>query len=230
MPKGRKRQPPAAKASGGGTRGGTTNAATAAGAFEFLALSPKHVPSPLQEMAPGVFVGENFFTAEECRLLAASAEPFLENTNPRNKRPARGYAFRNNDRFLVNSPGFAQQLFEKRLQHITKDILPGRPPVGVNHDDKFYRYTKGAAFRPHIDERVAGGPGVASEFTMLMCLQADNLRGGCTTFHTRPTHSVERRPGRVLLHWTGRDCLHSGDLVESGTKALLRTDLYFSTA
>ena len=96
----------------------------------------------------------------------------------------------------------------------------------MNADLKLYHYTKGRAFGPHIDEPVVEGS-YRSEFTVLMYIVADGLKGGQTVFHTRPPIAVECVPGRVLLHYTGRNCLHSGAPVEKGTKMLLRTDLFF---
>ena len=33
--------------------------------------------------------------------------------------------------------------------------------------------------------------------------------------------------GRVLLHWTGHDFLHEGEMVCSGEKFVLRTDVFY---
>lgn len=80
--------------------------------------------------------------------------------------------------------------------------------------------------RPQIDQPVREGKH-ESEFTVLIYLEATDLKGGQTIFHTRPPVSVDCVPGRVLIHWTGRECLHEGALVEKGCKTLLRTDLFY---
>ena len=61
----------------------------------------EHLPPralAVEELDEGLFIVDNVLTAQECRALIAAAEPLLEPTNPHNRPPPRGYAFRNNDR------------------------------------------------------------------------------------------------------------------------------------
>ena len=112
------------------------------------------------------------------------------------------------------------------------DSETGFLPVGVNSDLKFYRYKQGAKFGQHVDEPVfkkVDGVKLVSEFTILMYIGCDNsLKGGETKFWLKKDPvTVEPKCGRVCLHWTGKDCLHSGEEVERGEKYVLRTDLFY---
>lgn len=111
-------------------------------------------------------------------------------------------------------------------------------PIGIHPEIKFYRYCRGAEFAPHVDDpvylapRTGGGTesaGGVSEFTVLLYIGAENgLKGGATRFWLKnKTVDVEPKVGRVCLHWTGKDCRHSGELVERGEKWVLRTDLLY---
>lgn len=104
-------------------------------------------------------------------------------------------------------------------------------PTHINPAFRFYRYQKGMEFGPHVDEpveEVGDSTKFASQFTLLLYIQADNLKGGETVFHgKRKDVAVEPKIGRLLAHWTGHDCRHSGAMVEKGVKMILRTDLFY---
>lgn len=112
------------------------------------------------------------------------------------------------------------------------DEMTGLLPSGVNADLKFYRYKEGAQFGRHVDEpvfKVVEGEMLVSEFTILMYISCDSsLKGGETKFWLKKDPvSVEPKCGRICLHWTGKECLHSGEKVERGEKYVLRTDLFY---
>lgn len=117
-------------------------------------------------------------------------------------------------------------------QPMQPDSEKGFLPVGVNTDLKFYRYKQGARFGQHVDEPVfkqIDGDKLVSEFTVLIYIGCENgLKGGETKFWLKKDPvMVEPKCGRVCLHWTGKDCLHSGEEVERGEKYVLRTDLFY---
>ena len=114
----------------------------------------------------------------------------------------------------------------------TTEDTPCFLPVGVNTDLKFYRYKEGAQFGQHVDEpvfKVVDGEKLVSEFTILIYISCDtSLKGGETKFWLKKHPiSVEPKCGRVCLHWTGKECLHSGEKVDRGEKYVLRTDLFY---
>ena len=105
-------------------------------------------------------------------------------------------------------------------------------PVGLNSDVKFYRYRKDAEFQQHVDEPVlktVQEKKLISEFTVLFYIGAEQgLKGGETKFWLKNQPiNVEPKVGRVCLHWTGKDCRHSGEKVERGEKYVMRTDLFY---
>jgi hypothetical protein len=80
--------------------------------------------------------------------------------------------------------------------------------------------------------------GLTSRWTLLVYLTGAG--GGGTVFHTRPPNKrgkggqsvkVELKPGRVVLHRHGADCLlHEGEKVEMGDKWVLRSDVMYATS
>jgi hypothetical protein len=82
----------------------------------------------------------------------------------------------------------------------------------------------------HMDgtTRLPGSPSGRSCTTLLIYLNAD-FEGGTTTFMSGPppdgvaVHSVVPVPGKAVL--LRQDAWHCGDLVTSGVKYLLRTDV-----
>jgi len=73
----------------------------------------------VKELAEGVFIADNVFTQKECKRLAEAAVPFLISTNPKNDPPEKGYAFRNNERFLIHDTAFAEKLWKQKLRRIS---------------------------------------------------------------------------------------------------------------
>eukprot|EP00668_Euglena_longa_P012097 GGOE01014524.1.p1 GENE.GGOE01014524.1~~GGOE01014524.1.p1 ORF type:complete len:253 (+),score=41.99 GGOE01014524.1:48-761(+) len=195
---------------------------------------------PLTELGPGLYLIDNVLTLDECHALIQQARPLMEPTNPGNKPPKKGQAFRNNHRCEVTDPNFAKEWFASlsaTLEEIQRD--DGARPVAFNPSVRVYSYAKGQSFGPHVDEPVRLGD-LESEFTLLLYLtggprdpQKPPLRGGCTRFllpgkgRDCNTMAVEPEAGRALLHWTGHDFLHEGALVMSGEKFVLRTDVLF---
>jgi hypothetical protein len=55
--------------------------------------------------------------------------------------PARGEAFRDNERLAVSDPSLAQKLWNAGLEKLFKDItIEGKLAVGLNPNTRFYTY------------------------------------------------------------------------------------------
>ena len=102
--------------------------------------------------------------------------------------------------------------------------------LGLNSNIRFYRYERGQRFGRHIDERVETIDGM-SKYTLLIYLS--DVTGGETVFYShrgRQLVSVNPKPGRVLLHRHGDDCLeHEALPVVQGIKYVLRSDVIFTS-
>ena len=142
---------------------------------------------------------------------------------------------------------------ESILEHIrieTADLYPpifthnckqatDYKPISCNPNIRVYRYDKGHAFGRHVDESnlVAGRYGGNTEMTMLIYLST--CKGGATRFYpstmasrrsskTVSSFSFQPQIGALLLHVHGKHCLeHEAEVVSSGQKYVLRTDLVY---
>ncbi|KZF19598.1 hypothetical protein L228DRAFT_285546 [Xylona heveae TC161] len=112
----------------------------------------------------------NFFTASLCKTYVSflSSLPFL--TTP--AKPKKGDAVRVNDRFQIEDPAFAEQLWnstalkdlvcgsaiseydyaEEGMSEAARRQLWGGEVVGLNPNIRIYRYRKGQFFAQHYDE------------------------------------------------------------------------------
>ena len=121
--------------------------------------------------------------------------------------------------------------------------------LGVNRRFRLFRYGQGCVYRPHVDgswpgsglvdgryERDAFQGGRWSKLTFLVYLN-DAFSGGNTTFFELGGGAVEARAvvpraGTVLCFPHGDDRsspVHEGELVEEGTKYVIRSDVLFAS-
>jgi len=166
--------------------------------------------------------------------------------------PKKGDALRVNDRYQVEDPAFAEQLWS--TTHL-KELVTGAAKdwggevCGLNPRIRIYRYGKGQFFDQHYDESnllvLSGNPPVPARttWTLLIYLTAPSTGcvGGETVFypevgsakHYAGKSSDETSPivvdlevGMALLHKHGNDCLlHEGREVTAGEKWVIRSDL-----
>ena len=147
-------------------------------------------------------------------------------------------------------------LFE-RVKNLLPSNIGGGDLTGLNARWRFYRYSPGAVYRPHIDgawpasalrprnsnekdaveEYVYDAHGdQRSRLTFLLYLNED-FDGGCTTFFTANdvagvvnARGVAPRAGSVLCfpHGDGAGSLvHEGSALLSGRKYIVRTDVLY---
>lgn len=134
---------------------------------------------------------------------------------------------RNNTRVILDNTLLARVLF-----HILKNILPtnfkGWQLEKLNPRFRFYRYTSGQTFKPHIDGKYKESDNCESKLTLLLYL-SEPILGGDTTFfrHTEEKIRFKLKPeiGQVVIF--DHHQLHSGDPVLSGVKYVLRTDVMY---
>jgi hypothetical protein len=132
----------------------------------------------------------------------------------------------------------------------------GKPALGINSRFRFYRYGQGDYFAPHTDgswpgSRVIGGELIDnayhdrwSQFTLLLFLSED-YAGGATRFYLSKTDPARpagdpdnadiidlRTPlGAALCFPHGMHplhCTHSSQVITSGTKYIIRSDILFA--
>jgi hypothetical protein len=122
-----------------------------------------------------------------------------------------------------------------------------RDCIGLNENLRVYRYCPGHYFGSHYDESVVvdvevptGGDNYSvtrgqTRWTLLIYLTGEGeVEGGATVFYPEDSNKAcavafNPQKGMALLHKHGDDCLlHEGELVRSGYKWVLRSDLVWA--
>jgi hypothetical protein len=186
-----------------------------------------------------ILIIRNLFSAKLCRSYVAFLASLPLTTTP--GTPKRGQAVRVNDRFQIDDPKFAQQLWEQTpLKHLVESyeqqsVWRGEV-IGLNPNIRVYRYRPGQFFDQHYDEsnKVTVGENKSpGKTTWTLLIYLTTCEGGETAFYSEPTKKgptpepilVGLETGMALLH-NHDDCmLHEGREVISGEKWVLRSDL-----
>ncbi|RKP09917.1 hypothetical protein THASP1DRAFT_5433, partial [Thamnocephalis sphaerospora] len=149
--------------------------------------------------------------------------------------PKQDEAYRDNWRFSVEDPGYAELLWRAGLDRVCADLEGGGTPVGLNANIRLYRYASGQRFGRHYDDSETPGetdedgqPQLSGK-ELSAWASLPRLRGGQTVFYgpaKRQVTSVAPVAGMALLHRHGAHCLaHEAMGVASGCKWVLRSDV-----
>ncbi|XP_073020820.1 uncharacterized protein [Primulina eburnea] len=113
---------------------------------------------------------QNYFTSAESKAFIKAAES-IGFAHQGSLGPAKGEAYRDNDRVSVNDPILAEAMWQSGLQQLLSDFrIQGKVAVGLNPNIRLYRYTVGQQFGQHIDESVYLGEGRRTYYTLLIYL------------------------------------------------------------
>ncbi|GMH09056.1 hypothetical protein Nepgr_010896 [Nepenthes gracilis] len=185
-----------------------------------------------------LFTVQNFFTSSESKSFIKAAES-LGFVHQGSLGPAKGEAFRDNDRISLNDPILAETIWKSGLNKLFNDIkIRGKVAVGLNPNIRFYRYKVGQHFGRHIDESIDLGVGKRTHYTLLIYLSggsvskakndakslgsSEPLIGGETVFYGSRNSVVAKvapAEGMALLHIHGDKCmLHEAQNVTKGIK------------
>ena len=177
----------------------------------------------IKTLAPGVYNIPAFLNQEDCKKLVELAEQSgfqaaeVRLANGQKSMPA----IRNNERTLIESPGWVDALW-KELSGVGLPAIRAACAVGLPKDLRFYKYGPGQRFKMHKD-----GPwqerGLTSQLTFLVYLNQE-FSGGATDFRA---FQVEPETGMALIFV--HDTWHEGVEVTAGTKYVLRSDILYST-
>lgn len=191
------------------------------------ALQPVAV-TPLSS-APRVATVDALLSADECRLLIASAQPSLQRSQTIN--PDTGEPMPHEQRTSSDSAidpiieDLALRVVQLRLAHAAGVALPQAEHLTV------LRYAPGEEYRPHRDYRPPGSlerdrPGAGNRLRTI-CVYLNAVEAGGETEFPVAGLRVAPLPGRALifdnLHADGRpdpDSLHAGLPVLRGEKWL----------
>lgn len=169
---------------------------------------------------PLLWVVDDVYTPMECQNLIDTIEresPTLATNNP---------MFRNQDRVIKDDPKAAADLLERLRDHLP-DRIGDLALLGVNERLRYYRYSQGQSFEPHMDHWYRANDTDISLLTILVYFNSD-FEGGQTRFMEQVEQTVDPAAGRAAI--SQHKIRHEGCEVRSGRKYALRTDVMYRAA
>jgi hypothetical protein len=203
-----------------------------------VAQAVEYVPVP---GVPGAFQLLNVLSTGECDQFLEIAEVLGFHGDAPVSLPR---SVRHNDNFnWIVDASVDGPIWDRAKTFFEPSTFDGTQALGLNGRFRFYRYSEGDYFKPHTDgawpdSRVLDGhlqmdtrDGCFSQMTFLIFLSGD-YEGGRTLFQTGPdTMSAVSTPkGAVLVFPHGMHpdhCVHAGELIQSGQKYIIRTDVIY---
>lgn len=142
---------------------------------------------------------------------------------------------RNNERWVLEDPGLADAICARMRDGMPRGLAYFSPVV------RFYRYTPGSFFKPHVDGgMVDEARNTVLRFSVLVYLNTV-VSGGGTHFHSvrvsdgkvvaddnAIVSTISPAPGKALFFF--HKLRHSGQTVHSGLKHVLRFDAMYHNA
>lgn len=183
--------------------------------------------------SPLVFTVNNAFDKEFCDSVIKDTEKLNYETAPITIDGAKGIFemntdVRNNTRVIIDNDLLARVLFFNLKQYLPQNFKNWKLEK-LNSRFRFYRYTPGQEFKPHIDGKYRESENCESKLTLLLYL-SEPLSGGETSFFNlmedRLRFKIKPKVGQVLIF--DHHQLHSGDPILSGVKYVLRTDVMYT--
>ncbi|BBM87382.1 2OG-Fe(II) oxygenase [Candidatus Uabimicrobium amorphum] len=174
-----------------------------------------------------IFTLSDVFSVEECKK-------YIDKINDNNPKLAplntlQGSRFkpqvRNNERIIFDDVPLAKDLFGRIQDKVPREIH-GAKLCGVNERFRGYRYKKDMHFAPHADGAFFRNDHERSYYTFLIYLN-ENFKGGNTTFIVEPEVSIPPQTGMALFFQ--HPLIHEGQVVVSGIKYVLRSDVMYCT-
>lgn len=208
-------------------------------------LQPPGAPAPPRQLAledalrssppravcerPRVSVIDRLLSADECRLLIASARPYLKHSKTID--PATGQALKIEIR--TSSDTSVDPLLETSALRLVQLRMAAAAGIDLPHAERLtvLRYAPGEEYRPHRDYAPPGAierdRPLAGNRLRTICVYLNAVEAGGATEFPVPGVRVDPVPGRAVifdnLHPDGRpdpDSLHAGTPVEAGEKWL----------
>jgi hypothetical protein len=181
--------------------------------------TPKPRPAPASALDACAYSADEIYPIRSV-LLPAETAKIIEYAKAVNHDDDGGHHISKSKTTLL--PWVSELLWPTVLH-----VWPGaRYPYGVDQMMKIYRLEAGrGAVAPHVDEDFEGPDGSVARYSILLYLN-DDYTGGETIFTTKSGDLIAPHPtvggGIIFRH----DILHQGQKVLTGTKYVLKTDLF----
>lgn len=204
---------------------------TAAGAPRQLALEEALQPPAARMLCeqPRVAVIDQLFSADECRLLMASAQPSLRDSQTVDPATGQPLAIA----IRTSSDAQIDPILESSALRVAQLRMAAAAGIDLPHAEHLtiLRYAPGQEYRPHRDylppAAIARDRPQAGDRARTICVYLNAVAaGGATTFPV-PGLRIDPLPGRAVIFDNltpeGRpdpDSLHAGTPVDAGEKWL----------
>jgi hypothetical protein len=146
-----------------------TQTPTTPSTIRWPSIKPKQLV-PHELMRDQIVVMHDFLLPTEAMALLELAKRLPLTQTPPAKRDE---AYRDNWRFSVEDPAYADQLWRAGLDRVCANLEGGGKPVGLNSNIRLYRYGPGERFGRHYDDAIWDAQGRRSEWTLLIYLNGD---------------------------------------------------------
>jgi prolyl 4-hydroxylase len=160
---------------------------------------------------------DDVYSGQECEEIVA----YIEKSAPALASANTGY--RNQDRLMVDDSQTADDLFERLKPHLPASIGPFSL-VGLNNRLRYYRYSEGQQFTPHMDHWYRPSANRITLHTVLIYFNGD-FDGGETRFTEQVDELIVPRTGLAAIFQ--HKIRHEGCPVRSGVKYAMRTDVVY---
>jgi prolyl 4-hydroxylase len=152
---------------------------------------------------------------EESNKFPKENKPDLNNTSL-----DENLANRNNFKISFINYELANIMWES-LKNFEINYIKNWTPVSINPNFRCYKYNIGQQFSWHADCPIKFTTKKKSLLSLLLYLN-DDFGGGATLFKE---FEVKPKKGSILLF--PHNLLHAGEILNSGTKYIIRTDVIF---
>lgn len=163
---------------------------------------------------------KNFLSHTECDQLLISRIQHFEKANSHYPE-----YYRNNDRYVEDTPELANQLFLKLEKYNQNSHFSEM--TALNERIRFCRYQQGQSFSTHQDGVYYPNEFQASKYTFLVYLNED-FKGGMTEFFTSKIDTISIKniqPKKGTLIIFDHRIWHKGSIIIDGNKYILRSDI-----
>ena len=169
------------------------------------------------ESQPLLWELENIYSQLECDQFIEKIElyrPKLATNNP---------LYRDQDRVIIDDQEIADDLFD-RIKYSLPKKIEEFSLYRLNERLRFYRYTEGQKFLPHMDHWYQASDDEISLFSVLVYFNG-NFQGGETRFMEQIEATVKPITGKVAIFQ--HKIRHEGCEVINGIKYAVRTDVIY---
>lgn len=175
------------------------------------------------------FVIPKFFTDEECNNLIDKVKPLFQKAN--SNYPT---YYRNNERFVEDNYELSKHIFQKAISYLPEQIFDSNEIWNLkelNTRIRFCRYLKEQYFNRHLDGIYHISENEQSKLTFMLYLNGnEDFTGGRTLFYKSKTDNeiwAEYHPQKGDLIVFDHNIWHEGEMLLSGEKYILRSDIIF---